>query len=1249
MRQSPVGPTIVVVGMGVVLPGATTLEALWPIVAEGRDMAREVPASRWLLPAEQSFAPGRPSPDRVYATRACLVDDDAALDFSGLDLEPNFVQTLDPSVHLLLHAGAQAWGSAVTKRVDRQRAGVIIGNIVLPTDGASALSDWIVGRELERAVFEQAGLSAPPDGRAPPSVWNRWVAALPVGVLARGLGLGGEHHTLDAACASSLFALHLAAAALQRGDADLMLTGGLSRPSSLYTQMGFCQLGALSPSGRCSPFDERGDGLIVGEGAGMLALKRLEDAQRDGDRIWAVLRGSGLSNDLDGNLLAPSTEGQLRAMRAAYDRAGWKPGDVDLVECHATGTPVGDAVEIASLKALIDGGCARPFLGAVKANVGHLLTGAGAAALIKTVLAMDHAIVPPIANFENASPRLNLPQAPVTIPTEAVPWPTGRSRRAAVSGFGFGGTNAHILLEHAAGIGAQRSRVQVPSEVTPVEIAIVGMAAHVGPWSTLEKIRERLFSQEVVSPTSKVRFGGHKTAHAGWFIDDLDVPMGVFRIPPNELVALLPQQLLALELARRALADMRGAVPQGPRAGVFVGVELDFGTTDYHLRWSARRHAPRWATALGRPSSGPEFERWVDGLCDALGPALDADRTMGGLASIAASRIAREFRFGGPSYAVSSEDTSGMSALISAAHALAAGELDAAYVGAVDLGGDVRARLAHAAVRNEVDAGQPMDSASPGVTPSEGGVGLVLKRLDDARRDGDRVYAVIEGMGTATGGGAPDDAPTADAHRRSAKRAHEDAGSPQLGIVDTAAAGLPMADAAELRGLEEMAASAPRISSKATFGDSGATSGLLAVLATALRLHHRLIESVRGVVQPLAGAGALLRGVQPWLADAADGDEDTRRRALVASASITGHVAHVVMGERDVSPWLPPANEALFVVEAESSQALQAGLKRLAEVAADAPGLSIDQLSRGWYQERGRDRDAKLAVVVIARDADSLAKLASDAARDLERTGDAGSRGGSRVFFSAEPLGRDGELAFVFPGSGSHFPGMGRMLGVDAPEALWRQQQQHAHLRSQLRPALAWNSTQAQMDADPRGLILAQVALGTLASDALRRFGVQPQAVLGYSLGETTGLFSLGAWQDRDAMLGRVFDGELFTRELAGECRAAARTWGLDEDEPVTWALGVVGAPAARVDAELQGRERVYRLIVNTPDECVVGGDADAVAALVEALKVPYHALPGVTTVHCEVARAVEEEYRELHRLPTTPPDGVRFYSGAWG
>lgn len=1215
---------VAIVSMGAVLPGAASVGAFGALVAAGRDAAREVPAQRWVLPPEQAVVPGEVAPDRVRCARAGLLDDAAwqgAL--PGFDLLPHERQALDPSVQVLLAAASEAW--AGLQHVDRQRTAVVLGNIMLPTDGANALSQWVVGRAL------QARLGLPPSAEPAPSMWNRWVAGLPAGILARTLGLGGDAFTLDAACASSLFAIQIAIDKLQRREADLVLTGGVSRPSTLYTQMGFSQLGALSPTGRCSPFDAAGDGLVVGEGAAVLALERLEDALAHGHTVHALIRGVGLSNDVDGRLLAPSSEGQLRAMRAAYKAAQWTPGDVELVECHATGTQVGDAVEFESLRKLRAEGeahAAATHLGASKANVGHLLTAAGAVATVRAVLALTRGSIPPIANLSTPSDRIELAGSGLVLPTERTPWPkTGRARRAAVSGFGFGGTNAHVLLEHPDGIGNTKTHVFVSAPKRPA-LAIVGLGAHVGPWATVDAVRERLFDDESdATPASKQRFGDLPDAPPGWFIDALDVPVGQFRIPPAELAELLPQQLLLLDVAAQAMADQRSdavALP-GARCGVFAGVELDFGTTDYHLRWVVRARAPQWAAALGRPSAGAEFETWVAGLCDALGPALSPDRTMGGLASVGASRVARELGFGGPSYALCSEESSGLSALQVAARSLQSADLDLALVGAVGLGADVRSWVG---ARAAGDAGPA----------SEGAACVVLMRLEDAVARGERIYATLEGFGVASSSGELRPEPTSTAAGASLAMAREEARADALHLLDHAGG-----EQTRWAGPEASCEAALHLSTATRLGHAGAAAGLLSVVATALRLHHQVLDA-----PAIAGDLRTPTGTQRWVHDRADGP----RTAAVAALSSMGHVAHAVLREHPahIVPWTPPRTEGLFVVAGDDRAGVASGLRRLAAVANDLPTHCVHALATGWFKEHGAAlKGAARALSLVVRTPAELAPLCTALAQELESPGPLTPRAEGRVMFTDEPLGPQGDVAFVFPGSGSQFVGMGRKLLLEVPEVARTQEEAHAHLRSQLQAELCWGTDASALSSDAKGLILAQVTLGTLASDVVRNFGVQPRAVIGYSLGETAGLFSLGAWQDREGMLRRVSESPLFQTELTGPAHAVARRWGLPENTAVQWSLGVVHADAAAVDAALRGEERAYRLIVNTPTACVVGGDTAAVARLIESLGADFTPLQGVTTVHCDVVRDVEDAYRSLHVLPTTPPEDVRFYSGAWG
>ncbi|MEE2669545.1 MAG: beta-ketoacyl synthase N-terminal-like domain-containing protein [Gemmatimonadota bacterium] len=1289
---------IAIVGLGGVLPGVSTLDDFWSIVEAGVDTASDPPPGRWCLDINRAYSTNQAQSDRVHSRRACFIRDFEP-DFEGIDLPSELIESLDPMVHLALHAGQQAWRDSMTDSVDPARVGVMLGNIVLPTASVSALADWILGRRFERELFRAAGMPMPPETRTPVAAINRWVAGLPATLLARGLRLGGDRFCIDAACASSLFTVELAVDALRRRRLDAVLAGGLSRPDSLYTQMGFSQLLAVSPTGRCSPFDHKCDGLVVGEGAGILVLKRLSDARQQGDRVRAVIHSVGLSNDVEGSLLAPSREGQLRAMRGAYQAAGWTPGQVDLVECHATGTPVGDSVEFASLRALWIEEKNRPgqcVIGSVKSNTGHLLTGAGAVGLLKTVLAMESQVLPPTANFEKPGDKINLDGSPFRVLVGAEPWksPLGHPRRAAVSGFGFGGTNAHVLLEEPTEPTKGRSAVGVTLKPHSTQahgtnvgsVAIVGLGARVGPWKNLVEVGDRLMGRgKDHPPHAKENHWGIPDAPAGWFIEHLEIPIGRFKIPPREVEGALPQQMLMLQIAEHAIADADLSQVDRLRTGVFIGVELDLNTTNYHLRWAVTSRAVGWAKRLGRSSHGPEFDQWVDELCDSLTPALNANRTIGGLGSITASRIAREFGLGGPSYVMSSEETSGLSALYAASRALQQGRIDCAVVGAVDLTGDVRSLISlesAGGLANPNDFG-PFGEYSEGVFPSDGAVALVLKRTPDAERDGDRMYAIVRAIGTAGGdpnsldfGSPASDSPSAgssieEAIRRSCDDA--DVAARDLPYVTVHRSGIGGRDRAEMTTLSKVFGPDTVLGcAKVHVGHTGAAAGLVSVLDATLSLYRQVLPAAPG--SRSCGLTSLCEPT-PWVRDRVDGPRRTGLLVVSRGASC----CHVILEEAGTTPSPqatlggdPSLSEGLFVVEGDDSSEIVADLRILAEAAtaivgphhadagrppetdttelppigSDEPAL-IHRLARDWWEGHPNRPDARLAVTLIARDSGELRSLVQSAADQLEQGDDPAERSADRLFFSRDPLGPKGELAFVYPGSGNQYAGMGRNLCLQWPEILRAQDRSNERLKSQLKTAEIWGSGSDIGDA--KTVILSQVTLGTIATDLITGFGVRPQAVVGYSLGETTGLFSLGAWHERDNMLRRVMESELFDSDLTGRCNAARKTWEVEDDTKVEWSVGMVEMPAARVREVMEELDRVYLLIVNTPDECVIGGDRSVVQTAVEMLGCSFHSLEGVTTVHCEVAAAVAEEYRNLHVLDTRPPEDIRFYSGAWG
>ena len=1246
---------IAVVGFGGVFPGGATLQDFWTNIERANDAAIEVPPGRWYVDPDEAYSPEIGAPDRVYARRAGLLDE-INLDTDVLGIDTDLLDRLDPMFRVVLRAAQMAVADGLPETLDRNRTGVIFGNIVLPTDASSDLALETLGRSFA----ERLGQVGPePEATEP---LNRYVAGFPAGLVAHALGLRGGSYTLDAACASSLYALKLACDELTSGRADAMLAGGVSRPSSLYTQMGFSQLRALSPRGRCAPFDRQADGLVVGEGAGLFLLKRRVDAERDGDRIHAVVRGIGLSNDVGGSLMSPDSDGQLRAMRSAYEQAEWAPEDVDLIECHGTGTPAGDKAELRSLQTLWTDVPAqnRPcIIGSVKSNVGHLLTAAAAAGLAKVLLALQAETLPPTANFETPVDD-DLKMGPFRVLSEGEPWlrrSNGSPRRAAISAFGFGGINAHVLIEewqpgkHAAI--AERA-------VRADPIAIVGMDAHFGPWEGLRAFQERVLGGDPeIQPSTPKRWWGatecdwfedlglHADDFRGHYIDRLEIRQGRFRIPPRELEEMLPQQLLMLNVMANAIDDAGFETPERLRSGVFIGIALDLNTTNFHLRWAADEH-----------------------VRNNTGPPLTANRTMGALGGIVASRIAREFRVGGPSYTISSEETSGMRALEVAVRALQEHELDSCLVGAVDLAGDVRAVLATHAVHHYSASGRarPFDADADGSVVGEGAAAMVLKRLEDAEHDGDRVYAVIRGFGANSGGSAQRPMPTPDTYSRALKRAYEEADlDPSLvGYVETHGSGNHIEDRIETEALcsffspRHMAPVRHLGSVKADLGHAGAAAALASLVKTALCLYQEVLPPVRGLRSVRADLSPqdflLAREPQYWLRNRADGP----RRAGVSALGVDGGCCHVVLEEHEDSKGattlserrqpLGARSEALFAVEGNDLSLLGA---RLAALTAHArhEAEPIELLARDWFRKVGQNPDAKLGLSLVACSREELLRLTEAAGAILRgEADDSALPGSNRIFWNSHPLGGRGKLAFVFPGSGNNYTGRGRELAAQWPEIARRQDAETLYLPQQLLPDRFWNaSSNKDLGDDERAFIIAQVALGTVVSDLVRSFGVEPGSVLGYSLGEPAGLFSLRAWRDREMMLARLMESSLFTNDLAGHCDSIRKSWDLTEHEEVDWVTGVVDRAAAAVRGVLDAEERVYLLIINTPAECVIGGDRKRVAAVVDALHCNFHTLEGVPTVHCAVAEPVAKEYHDFHLFPTTAPTGVRFFSAAAG
>ncbi len=697
---------IAIVGQACVLPGALDPDTLWANVAAGRSAVAPAPAGRWRLDPRHVVSPSGGA-DRAFTDHGGYVRGfEEVWSPEGFALPAAELRGLDPLFHWVLHTGREALRSVQGAASHLGRAGLVLGNLSYPTSTAGVFAEdtWI-GRQREALLgaptADVAGLHAV-DPR------NRFSSGLPAHLAAAALGLGGRAFALDAACASGLYALDLACRALERGEADLMLAGAVNRADDLFLHVGFTALSALSRTGQSRPFHADADGLLPGEGAVMLALKRLDDARRDGDAVLGVVRGVGVSNDGRGRgVLTPSSEGQQRAMRAAYANAGLSPADVSLVECHATGTAVGDATELESMSAVFAGAAAGAVpIGSLKSNLGHLITAAGLAGVLKVLGAFRAGVRPPTLHADQPTPALT--GTPFRLLAHAEPW-TG-PRRAAVSAFGFGGNNAHAILE-APGGGGLPPLLRRPS-ARRGGIALVAVALQIGDASSPAEVARALAARDRIAPRREA---------------PLRVAYRDLATTPRELLEALPQQLAVLGAARDAAAQLGVPLPR-ERTAVFVGMGCDAAVTRWGARWRLPEWARRWGAALGAPVD----PTWTDEAADALAPALTSAAVIGTMPNVPANRINRALDLGGPGFTVSSEELSGLRALDLACDALRDGEVDAAIAGAVDFSSEPVHEAACAALGRE----------APGADAT---ALWILKRREDAERDGDRIWAILPG------------------------------------------------------------------------------------------------------------------------------------------------------------------------------------------------------------------------------------------------------------------------------------------------------------------------------------------------------------------------------------------------------------------------------------------------------------------------------------------------------------------------
>jgi len=547
-----------IVGYAARFPGAADADEFWDVLREGRDAVSEVPPDRWDV--EEFFDPDPDTPGKVATRRAGFVDDVTGFDAPFFGMSAREVRLMDPQHRLLLETAWRAVehsGTAPTALANTN-TGVFVG--LATHDYLGMASDELTYPEIE--AYMAIGTSN----------------AAAAGRISYRLGLQGPSVAVDTACSSSLVAIHQACQALRLGECDLALAGGANVLLTPATMITFSHAHMLAPDGRCKTFDAAADGYVRGEGCGVIVVKRLEDAIRDGDRIRAVIRGSAVNQDgASGGLTVPNGVAQQRVIAKALECAGIAPGDVGYLEAHGTGTSLGDPIEAQAAGEALGAGreASRPLLiGSVKTNIGHLEAAAGIAGVIKVILSLEHEVLPQHLHFRNPSPHIPWDRLAVHVVQEATAWErSGRPRIAGVSSFGFAGTNAHVIIEEAP---------DELGEVSQVTVAPSSVDQPGGPRFSVLPLSAR-------TPAALVQIADQYrswlSAHPEATLPDVCFTAGVGRAHFEHRAALVVNSKESASELLRALADDR------PAPGLVRGVSDDTPKTAWLFTGQGSQYA----------------------------------------------------------------------------------------------------------------------------------------------------------------------------------------------------------------------------------------------------------------------------------------------------------------------------------------------------------------------------------------------------------------------------------------------------------------------------------------------------------------------------------------------------------------------------------------------------------------------------------------------------------------------------------
>ena len=1298
--QIPRGKTdipIAIIGMACRLPGADNLDAYWQLLASGGSAIAELPHER--LDQSLYYDPRRGQRGKSYCKIGAIISS-RQFDRQACAISKELESAVD-NAHLLMcevaaaacrHAGLDPFSLPL------RNTGVYIGH----AQGSDLAGEMAYGTCVEEAAqflreapdFQQLNaeqqeailrelveaIRAKTPQRRPdsPDLAINMVA----GTISKAFGLNGPFMAVNSACASSLQTIQLAARALQLGRIEMAIVGGASdcKAGSLVL---FSHAQSMSETGS-RPFDAGADGLVCSEGYAALVLKTLPRALADGDPIQAIIPGLGSSSDGRGkSLWAPRKEGQVKAMERAY-RNGLDMSTLQYIEAHATSTSLGDATELTALNEVLSGkfppGKKIP-IASVKANIGHALEAAGVASLIKTVLCMQHRTFAPAINIQSLNPKIDWKTAPFFIPRQLTPWPeqpNGSPRRAGVNAFGIGGLNTHVVLEEFTedrrdawkavyGAASNTPQASHTSDSDDEAVAVIGMACVLPGANDVQKYWELIVSgrdAKCQAPRGRWRpdlaceSGTQRPYRAstslGGYITDFSYDWQKHKVPPKQVQQADPLQFMLLEAAGQALADAGYDKKEfdRTRAAVFVGTEFssDFGTQLGlslrlpHLELTLKELLAKRGVTIDQSSkiaaqfSDVLLEHW---------PAL-IDESGSFSSSTLASRITKTMNLMGGAAAIDAGDASSAAALAAGVDLLLSGDCDLM----ICAGGQRSMNLPQYEAMTQTGIlasgdypSSPFDASAMGIVPGEGVGVVVLKRLSDARRDGDRIRAIIRGIGSAHGKSAQESLSLA--MQRSLAIAGVDAAD--VTVVEMDGTGLPEHDQAQLQAIVSVYGSSPRseplIVSSITgqIGHTIGASAMASFIKASLEVEQGEVPAACGLGAPIPMAtqnASVLRLATTRL-PIRHTTQDGRRLGAVSSFS-KGLAFHILLerGEKvPVDKIIPmptqqskaptsspattiastcPGDWRIYRLGATTPAELNAKLQHaLANVPSALAAIENIRFSTA-------DRVRFAAVVnsgeMLAQKLQAVVKQGMNPAAIpvLEQQG----------CFYRQLSGQKPRIAFLFPGQGSQYAGMLRELVRDVPaaaETMRSLDDLMTRAGFQTFAQMAWENP-SQLGTDIWVTQIATLLANLIVYAAVDSMGIKPDLVTGHSYGEFAALTAAGVWNFESVI------------------RAArARYDGIEATPTARGTLMATTAPPQVIEqlaATLQDHASIANY--NAPDQTVVGGRAQALKTLAALLDVLGHKSQELSvpcpfhTPLMQGAGAILEQ--TLESLPMGPP-----------